>query len=66
MLCAALFSDPCEKKKCGKGRECSLTDSGEATCTCVEECTHENDPRRQVSAPKLVCLVLLKCDLVVQ
>jgi len=43
-----LDHDPCETKKCGKGRECSLSEAGEPVCTCVSQCTHETDARRQV------------------
>lgn len=43
-----LDHDPCLKKKCGVGRECTLTETAEPVCTCVRRCTHENDVRRQV------------------
>ncbi|XP_037084136.1 SPARC-like [Pollicipes pollicipes] len=43
-----LDHDPCLNKKCGVGRECTLTETAEPVCTCVKRCTHENDARRQV------------------
>jgi len=43
-----LDHDPCLTKKCGVGRECSLTEKAEPVCTCVTRCAVETDPRRQV------------------
>ncbi|KAK2725349.1 SPARC-like [Artemia franciscana] len=42
------IDDPCAKKRCGAGKECKISDSGEAECRCVESCLPEVDDRRKV------------------
>lgn len=32
------FSDPCLVHYCMKGHECTLTETGEATCVCQRQC----------------------------
>jgi len=43
-----LKRNPCEKTICGAGKECHVTESGEAKCRCVKDCGHQLDPRRMV------------------
>lgn len=40
--------DPCVGLRCSAGRACSITDSGEGACTCVQKCEDEHDVRRRV------------------
>jgi len=39
---------PCQKKHCGAGRICHLTEDGEAECVCISDCPVETDERRKV------------------
>jgi len=39
---------PCKNFPCSAGRECHVTESGEAKCRCVQDCGLQEDPRRKV------------------
>jgi len=39
---------PCQRKHCGAGRVCNLTEDGEAKCVCISDCPVETDERRMV------------------
>ncbi|NP_001155422.1 sparc-like isoform X1 [Acyrthosiphon pisum] len=39
---------PCQKKHCGAGRVCKLTENGEAECVCISDCPVETEDRRRV------------------
>lgn len=38
LMSTVLFTDPCLVHYCMKGHECTLTETGEATCVCQRQC----------------------------
>jgi len=45
---ADLPEDPCYNKHCKPGRVCTQAEDGKARCSCISECSDEQDPRRKV------------------